>query len=116
MAPDRVDHLLLVAGALDVEVHADVVRRQERERLVQRQRALGHLAVRVCEPQVGADVELDEVRAGSDGRLQRRERVLGRDRGRAAMADDDRRAVATPEIHVFLITTIAQSSPRSPPA
>ena len=48
---------------------------------------------------------------------QRRERVLGRDRRRAAVAD--RRAAArprAPEVHVVLITTIAQSSPSSPPA
>ena len=66
----------------------------------------------MCELQVGPDVELHEVRAGVDRDLQRRERVLGCDRRRATMADDDRRPVPPPEVHVFLITTIAQSSPR----
>ena len=73
---------------------ADLVLGEERERLVEREAVLRHLAPRVCELQVGPDVELDEVRASVDRDLQRRERVLGRDRRRPTMADDDRRPVA----------------------
>ena len=43
----------------------------------------------------GRDVELDEVDAGGDRGLERRERVLGRDRRRAAMADHERPAAAS---------------------
>ena len=41
------------------------------------------------------DVELDEVDPGRDGGAKRLERVLGRERLRAAMADPERPSVAT---------------------
>ena len=116
MPLDRVDDVLLVARELHVEVDADLVLGEELQRLVEREAVLRHLAPRVRELQVGPDVELDEVRANVHRDLQRRERVLGCDRRRPTMADDERRPVPPPEVHVFLITTIAQSSPRFPPA
>ena len=93
---------------------------QELERVVEHDRVRRHLALRVRESEVAADVELDEVDAGGDGRLERAQRVRGRDRRRAAVTDDERPvAVAAAEVDaahaVRFTTTIAQSSASSPP-
>jgi hypothetical protein len=47
----------------------------------------------MAEQQALADVELDHVGSGVDGGCERLQRVLGRDGGRAAVADHERAAV-----------------------
>ena len=65
---------------------------EERERVVERQLLPRQLVQRVPEAKPRCDVELDDVRAGGDRRFERREGVLRRDRGRAAVADHERPA------------------------
>ena len=62
-------------------------------------------------------VELDEIAAELEREAQRLDRVLRRERGRAAMTDPQHPAVAPVEVDHprFLSTTIAQSSASSPP-
>src|SRR5829696_3171799 len=116
---DRVDRLPLDAHVLQIEVDAAAVSAQELERAVELDGLARDLPSRVREGEVETDVELDEVGAGRDSRLERRERVLRRDRGRAAMADHERPpAVAATQVHrayPVRLTTIAQSSVSSPP-
>src|SRR6266516_1681135 len=141
--PNRVDELPLVPERLHVELEADVAPGDEFERLLERrqlgrdlpqlgQRALAHAAgrravadlhevvrVREDERPIGEieDVDLDEVDAVVDRGLERAERVLGRERGRAPVADLDDRPLASKQVHqALLITTTAASSLSSPPA
>ena len=76
MPAHRLQHLLLVAGQLHVEVQPDVVTAEELERLVERELMLGQFVQRVAETKAGRDVELDNVGPGVNGRLQRGQRVL----------------------------------------
>ena len=67
--------------------------------------------LRMGEPQVGADVELDEVRARVDGGLQRLERVLRRYGRRAAVTDHERQPVAATQVHERIGPTISCFAP-----
>ena len=89
---------------------------EELQRRIERHLLLRDLVGGVREPQVGPDVELDEVGAGIDRRLQRRKRVLGCDRRRATVTDHERWPFGPAKHHRRLITTIAQSSARFCPA
>ncbi len=116
MAAHGVDERLFVPGLLRVEMDADVVRGKKRERLVERDVIGRALVLGVREPEVGPDVELDQIGACCDARRERRERVLGLVGRRAAVPDHERRACGAPQVHGRRITTTAQSSESSPPA
>src|SRR5689334_18574285 len=61
------------------------------------------------------DVELDEVHAQLDCLPERSQRVLGRQRSAAAVADPQHAGAAAKLRQVLRMTTTAQSSVRSPP-
>src|SRR5581483_6266467 len=69
----------------------------------------------VRDDQTRPDVELDEVAAEVDSGGESLERVLGRERGRTAVADHERRPPVAAQVHARLTTTTAQSSASSPP-
>ena len=75
--------------------------------------------MREHEPAVEAahDVELDHVGAVRGSGLDRRQAVLGRERCRAPMADQDHVPVAPEQLHqgTRRMTTTARSSESSPP-
>ncbi len=122
MPADGRCHAAGLRRRLQVEVDAHVERREVLERLVEgrRRRAERADAVREREDPVPAadDVELDHVDAELDGERERLERVLGRERRGAAMADAHDLRAAPVQLHRYarLTTTTAQSSPSSPPA
>src|SRR4051794_37804846 len=105
--------------SLEVEMHAGRGRRQQGEDVVERRQAVGGGRTVVRDDQLIADqvhVELDEVAAELDRERDPLERVLRRERARAAMANLQRPAFTPRELdHVRLRTTTAQSSVRSPP-
>ena len=119
MPPQRLGHRLLRALRLQVEVDAHARRAQQLEHVVEGRQSVcrGGAVVRDDERLAErVDVELDQVAAELDREPDRLERVLGSERGRAAMADPQRPAVAPRELdHVRLRTTTAQSSASSPP-
>ena len=77
--PHRCESLGLVPRQLQVELHAQPVQPQIVEGLVDLDRVGVELAGPMAEPQVGLEVELDDVHPGLDRRLERREGVFGRD-------------------------------------
>ena len=119
---ERVHDRPLEPGALDVDVDGDRVRRELRQALVERRGDLRGLARRVREHELAAgqreDVELDHVDGVLERRPQRVERVLRRQRGRAAVADPERpvgAAQVEQRYSVLRIATTATSSVSSPP-
>src|SRR6188508_3041172 len=119
MAAQRLGDGPLSPDRLEVEVHAHTRAAEQLEHVVQRRQSVrrGRWVVRDDERLAErVDVELDQVAAELDRETDRLERVLGRECGRAAMADPQRPAVTPSELdHVRLRMTTAQSSARSPP-
>ena len=102
------DDVPLDPGRLHVDLDAD--RRVARGTRARR-RGGGPSRARasMAEQQAGADVELHGVRAGLDRRRERLDRVLGRERRGAAVADHERAAVAAAHDHGRARRTIASS-------
>src|SRR5205823_3735166 len=118
--PKRRDDALLDAAQLHVELDREPEPRDEGEPVVERRRVGRQLRpVREHERAViiPQHVELDRVEPVLPSDLDRCERVLARERGRAAVADAHDAALPAVKIHhCRRMTTTARSSASSPPA
>ena len=98
---DRGGDLVQPRRQLQVDVQRDVAVAKELEGLVQRRAVVGQLVERVAEHERPVrereHVELDRVDAVVERGLERGQRVLGRERGRAAVPDTDQRARLVPK-------------------
>src|SRR6185437_1409398 len=108
----------LGARRFEVEMDPRLRTGQVAEDGVERRQLAGLERLVVCDHERAVDlvdVELDEVATELDRERDRLERVLRRERRRAAMADPQHAAVAPREVdHTRLTTTTAQSSASSP--
>ena len=100
MPLDCTADLRLGAGNLQVEMDTDRRRRQIVERFVEMQLVVRSGHTRMADDEPLGDVELDEVGSDLNRHPQRLERVLGRERCGASMADDERTFLSLAQNHL----------------